>query len=452
MTDQPMQPSQDDSAKMTSSTQSPKPPAPQPPKLNLPDSAEKQEAEQFGRIDEAGNVYVKDTDGEREVGQFPDIVPDNPFDLFIRRYLDLKAQLALFETRIRHISPREIDKTIKSLTEQLQEPAAIGDLQKLRDQLERLKQRAEQYKEEMKLQRQAAKEQALADREAIVVQAEEIAAQDPQRTQWKDSGQRLRNLLEEWKTSQRHGVRIERSKEDALWKRFSQARTTFDRSRRQFFHDLDVAQAEAKKAKEDIIRRAEELATSTEWGPTTIAFRQLMDEWKASGRASRRDDDALWERFWAAQNKFYEARNASNAAQAQEYQANLDAKEAILTKAEAILPISDIEKAKAQLRPLQDEWDAIGHVPKADMGRIEARMRAVEKAISDAEDALWHKENPEVQARAQGMAGQLEESIAELSADLEKARAEGNDKKVAELEESLKARQTWLEQVRSVTE
>lgn len=423
-----------------------------PPQVSLPETSEKKEAEKFGEVGKDGTVYVNDDGTKRAIGQFPDGLPEHPFDLYIRRFLDLKSQLELFETRLHNLSAREVDSTLKALEEQLEEPAAIGDLVALRKRLEVMKGRAEEHKEELKERRQQAKAESLAERERIVAEAESIAHQDPHRTQWKESGKRLRALLEEWKTSQRQGVRIDRPTEDALWKRFSQARTAFDRSRRQFFHELDVKQAETKAKKEDIIARAEELSSSTDWGATTIAFRRLMDEWKAAGRASRKDDDALWERFWQAQNVFFEARNASNAAVAEEQQENLKLKEAIVEKAEAILPITDIDAAKSILRPLQDEWDTIGHVPRAEINRIEGRMRAVEQAIADAEEAEWRQSNPETKARAEGMAGQLEELIEQLSAELEKAKKDKDAKKVKELEESLKARQAWLEQVRSVTD
>ena len=72
--------------------------------------------------------------------------------------------------------------------------------------------------------------------------------------------------------------------------------------------------ADAKRAKEALISRAEELSTSTDWGHTAAEYRRLMDEWKASKRASRKDDDALWARFRAAQDRFFAARKAANEA------------------------------------------------------------------------------------------------------------------------------------------
>ena len=134
--------------------------------------------------------------------------------------------------------------------------------------------------------------------------------------------------------------------EDELWKRFSSARTQFDRHRRQFFSQLDQAQSEAKRIKEALIAEAEALSSSVDWSRTSSAYRELMNRWKAAPRASRKEDDALWARFRAAQQVFFDARRAKDEATDAEYRENLAAKEAILVDAEAILPVKDIERAK----------------------------------------------------------------------------------------------------------
>lgn len=74
-------------------------------------------------------------------------------------------------------------------------------------------------------------------------------------------------------------------------------------------------------------------------------------------------------------------------------------------------------------------------------------MRAVENAIRDADSAQWRRTNPETRARAEGAAAQLEQAIAGLEADLEKARAAGDQRKIADAQAALDARRAWLEQV-----
>lgn len=359
----------------------------------------------FGRVDEEGRVWVKDGEAERQIGQFPAEVPENPLNIYVRRYLDIAAQISLFAERLPRLAEREIDQTMKSLREQVREPAAVGDLPALREKVAQLQEKADKRKEEAARQRAEAKEDARKSREQVVVRAEEIAAQDSARTQWKHSGQELRDLLDEWKRLQHAGPRIDRGVEDELWKRFAAARSTFDKKRRAFFTELDATQAQAKAAKEKLIAEAEALSDSTNWGETTRAYRDLMTRWKAAGRASRREDDALWQRFHRAQQKFFDARNAQNEAVSALEGENLAKKEALLIKAEALKELTDVDEIKSRLRPLQEQWDEIGHVPRADIDRVERRMRAVEDHLRGLEEEIWRKSNPETKARAEGMAG-----------------------------------------------
>src|SRR5699024_7797547 len=134
----------------------------------------------------------------------------------------------------------------------------------------------------------------------------------------------------------------------------------------------------------------------------------------------------------AAQDVFFEARNAANAAVDAEYAENLKVKEALLTEAEALVPVrGDLEKAKRALRDIQDRWDVAGKVPRGDIGRVEGRLRAVEQSIRDVESDQWRTSNPRVRARAEGAAAQLESAIEGLEKDLATAEASGDDKAIA---------------------
>lgn len=413
------------------------------------DAAAAKAAEAFGRVDEDGTVWVREESGERSVGQFPGVSAEEALSLYVRRYLDLAAKVGLFEARLdgTDLSVKEIDQTLARLREETAEPAAVGDLDALRTRVEAVRTRAAERRAELEAVRSAAKAEALAARTEIVEAAEKIAETDPSRMQWRPAGEELRTLLERWKEAQRSGPRIDRSSEEALWKRFSHARTAFDRERRHYFADLEQRNSAAKGAKEQLVAEAEALSSSTDWGATAGAYRDLMTRWKAAGRASRKDDDALWARFRAAQDAFFQARDAQNAATDAEYGANLVVKEALLAEAEALLPVTDLAAAKAALRDLQDRWEEAGRVPRADLQRVEGRMRAVENAVRDADQAQWARTNPETRARAEGAAAQLEAAIAGLEADLEAARAKGDSRKVAELETAVAARRSWLEQV-----
>ncbi|WP_250447147.1 DUF349 domain-containing protein, partial [Actinotalea sp. C106] len=296
-------------------------------------------------------------------------------------------------------------------------------------------------------ERAAAKQAALESRTEIVEAAEKLAATDPDRMQWRPAGDQLRTLLDQWKDAQRHGPRLDRGAEDALWKRFSHARSTFDRGRRRFFADLEKRNATAKEEKARLVAEAERLASSTDWGATSGAYRDLMTQWKAAGRASRKDDDALWARFRAAQDTFFHARDASQRETDAEFAANLEVKLQLLTEAEKLVPVTDLGAAKAALRDLQDRWESAGKVPRGDIQRVEGRLRAVEQAIRDADQAKWTRTNPETRARAEGAAAQLQAAIAGLEADLVAAQEAGDARRISEAQAALDARRSWLEQV-----
>lgn len=423
------------------------PQEPTTPEVAAKDSGEDFPKHPFGVVDAEGNVWVIDEGERRMVGAYPDGLPEDPFALYVRRFQDLEATINLFEARLPTLPPKDLDQTLASLRTALTQPSAVGDLGLLRRRVDGLASRVSTRKEEIQHERKAARGKALEERTQIVVEAEEIAAQPPERTQWKASGQRLRDLLDAWKAQQRRGPRLEKSVEDGLWKRFSAARTLFDRNRRQFFSSLAVKQSDAKAAKEKLIAEAEALQNSTDWRATSNAYRNLMDQWKASGRASRKDDDALWARFRAAQQVFFDSRRDHERQVDEQYSENLEAKEALAAQAEALLPVKDIEATKNQLRRIQDEWEEVGHVPARALNRIEGRLRAVERAVREAENKEWERTDPETQARAQGMLDQLEASIAELEATLASAEAAGDTKLAQETKNALDVKKMWLEQV-----
>ncbi|KQY44098.1 DUF349 domain-containing protein [Cellulomonas sp. Root137] len=422
------------------------PAAPVPPPQ---DAAEAAHAATFGSVDEEGNVSVREAAGERVVGQYPGATTEDALGLYVRRFLDLQAKVTLFEARLAatDLSVKEIDQTLARLTEEVAEPAAVGDLDGLRARLDALRATAAERRAVAEAERAAAREAAVVARTEIVEQAEKIASTDPSRIQWRPAGEQLRVLLDQWKEAQRSGPRLDRPTEESLWKRFSHARTTFDRERRHFFAELETRNASAKQVKEGLVADAERLQSSTDWGATAGVFRDLMAQWKAAGRASRADDDALWARFRAAQDAFFAARDAQSAATDEEFRANLEVKEALLAEAEALVPVTDLAAAKAALHKIQDRWEAAGKVPRADVQRIEARLRAVETVVRDTDQAQWRRTNPETRARAEGAAAQLEQAIAGLEADLDRAKAAGDARKIADAQAALDARRAWLEQV-----
>ena len=421
---------------------SPAPVAPAPAVHSTPLS----EAAKWGRVAEDGHVFLILDGEEHPVGQYPDASAEEALGYFVRKYDDVAAQTALLEQRVEAKAPStDMHKTLEHLRAQVAERHMVGDVPALEARLSSLDEAITGLQRAEKEAHEAQRSAELAAREAIVAEAEAIAAKDPSSVQWKTSSARMNELFENWKAAQKNGVRLGRSTEDSLWKRFRSARTVFDRHRRAYFSQLDSDNAAAKAAKEDLIAQAEALSDSTDWGATAGEYRRLMDQWKASKRASRKDDDALWARFRAAQDRFFAARQEANQAIDKEYEGNLAAKEALVAEAQALLPIEDLAAARKGLQSIRDRWEEIGKVPRGDMHRIEGGLRKVEDALKAAEDEQWRRSNPETKARTNSALNQLESAIAGLEEDLARAEADGNQRKIDEAREALDARKQWLD-------
>jgi len=424
-------------------------------KMKAPvDPAAAASARAWGRIDDDGTVWVREAAGERVVGQYADAEADQAVELYVLRFLDLQARVALFEARLSatDLPVKEIDATLAKLHEEVAEPAAVGDLDGLRAYVAALDLVAQERRAQADAARLAAREAALAARTVIVEEAEKIAGISPEKMQWRPTGERLRVLLDQWKELQRTGPRVDRAGEEDLWKRFSHARTTFDRERRHYFASLEQRNTDAKTVKEGLVGEAESLATSTEWGDTARAFRDLMTQWKTAGHASRKDDDELWARFRAAQDGFFARRTTASQQTDDEFKANLEVKLGLLARAEALLPVTNLSAARATLRDVQEKWEQAGKVPRADVQRVEGRLRDVEKAIRDAEQVSWQRSNPETKARAESALAQLQSAIESLEADLDKAKGAGDARAVEQAEAALAARRAWFEQIERAAE
>ncbi|MFI5706724.1 DUF349 domain-containing protein [Kribbella sp. NPDC051620] len=399
--------------------------------------------ESWGRVADDGTVFVRTKDGERAVGQWPDANPEEALAFYTRRYDALAFEVDLLEKRVQAgtVSPDDARAAVKKVTSAIDEAQAVGDLDGLRARLDALTPLVAQQREKKKAERAAKVEEAREAKTKIATEAETIAAG----TDWRHGVTRLRELLDEWKAL----PRLDKSSDDELWHRFSSARTTYTRHRKQHFAELSSKRDEAAVVKERLAAEAESLSSSTDWGPTSGRFRDLMRQWKAAGPAPREVDDKLWARFRSAQDAFFGARDAEQAQENEEQVANLAAKELLLVEIEAILPVTDAKAARDQLRDLLDRWDAIGKVPRDSMRAIDGRLRAVEQAVKSAEDEVWNRSNPEARARAEATVKQLQSLITDLEKQAAKHEAQGNTRKATEAREAIAARREWLTQAQN---
>jgi hypothetical protein len=400
----------------------------------------------FGRVDDDGTVYVRSSAGERSVGQVPGVPPEEAMAFFTRRFEALDLEVSLLERRVASgaLAPDDAAGSIKTVRSAVTDAHAVGDLDGLVARLDALLPVIAQQRAARKAERTKQNEEARAAKEAFVLEAERLAAGND----WRGGVNRFRGLLDQWKTL----PRLDRTTDDELWHRFSSARTTYTRRRKAQFAQQNEQRETSRTIKEKLAAEAEALATSTDWGPTTGVFRDLMTRWKEAGPAPRGVDEALWKRFRAAQDTFFAAKQATLSEQDTEFRANQEAKEALLTEGEAILPITDLDAARAAYRSLLERWSAIGKVPRDAIRPLENRLQAIESAIKEAEEERWRRTNPEARARAEETAAKLEAQIAELDAKVTKAEARGDTKAARKASESAATYRAWLVQARKAVD
>jgi Domain of Unknown Function (DUF349) len=385
----------------------------------------------WGRVDDEGTVYVKTAAGERAVGSWQAGDAASGLAHYGRRYDDLATEVSLLEARLAaHTgNPNEIKAKAEELAEQILTSAAVGDLDHLALRARAISSMAETAVAANRAEKAKARAGQIARKETLAAEAEQIAAES---TQWKAAGDRLKAIVEEWKTIKG----IDRKTDEALWQRFAAARDAFGRRRGAHFAELDKQRAEARAAKSELIAEAERLSTSTEWGPTSAAMRALMERWKAVPRVGRDTDDDLWKKFRAAQDVFFAARTASDKARSSDELANQRQKEELLAEAEKLDPAN--RGAQNQLRKIQERYDAIGHVPRGVMRELEDRMRAVEEKFRGADSA-----RPRVQPE-NPLLTSMRAAVTKAEDQLAKAQAAGDARRISEAEANLATRREWL--------
>jgi hypothetical protein len=388
----------------------------------------------WGRVDEEGTVYVRTADGERAVGSWQAGEPEAGLAHYGRRYDDLATEVTLLEARLKaHTgNPAEIKNKAQGLADTIPTAAAVGDLDGLAARALAMVQAAESAAAEFRAEKAAARAAQVARKEALAAEAEQIAAES---TAWKAAGERLKAIVEEWKTIRG----IDRKTDEALWTRFAAARDAFGRRRGAHFASLDAQRGEARGAKQELIKEAQKLATSTDWGPTSAAMRALMDRWKAVPRTGRDGDDDLWKEFRAAQDVFFTARTESDKKRTSEEQQNQRQKEELLAEAEKLDPSTDLRGAQNALRKIQDRYDAIGHVPRGVMRSLEDRMQSVEQKVRGAADSTRARTSPE-----NPMVTSMRAAVTKAEEQLAKAEAAGDKRRIEEAKANLVTRREWL--------
>ncbi|HZA16664.1 MAG TPA: DUF349 domain-containing protein, partial [Pseudonocardiaceae bacterium] len=210
--------------------------------------------QRWGRIAADGTVYSHTATGEQMVGSWQAGTAEEGLAHFARRFDDLLTEAELLESRLTSGvgDPKQALSRVRTLRDELVKPAVVGDLVGLTAFLDYLQRHAQEALAGAKAAREQVRAQATARKEALVEEAERIGTES---TQWKTAGDRLRTILDEWKTIKG----VDRKNDEALWRRFSKARDAFARRRGAHFAELDRQRVGARNRKEELVAQAEEL-------------------------------------------------------------------------------------------------------------------------------------------------------------------------------------------------
>ncbi|MEV8360126.1 DUF349 domain-containing protein [Microbacterium sp. NPDC076895] len=399
----------------------------------------------WGRVDDDGTVSVREGDQWRVVGQYPDGTAEEALAYYERKFADLASEVTLLEVRHRRggASAADLRATAATLSGKISGASAVGDLAALSARVDALTASLTEASAAEAAQAREAVDAAIAERTQLVEQAEAIAARDPKTVQWKTASAEMSSLFDQWQSQQQNGPHLPKSISQSLWKRFRDARATVDKHRREFYAELDEAHKAVRERKNRLVERAEALAPRGEDG--IGAYRDLLNEWKAAGRAGKKVDDALWARFKAAGDALYSARAGREAAEVEASKEKIDAKRELLARARPILDMADLAAARSALTAIQRSWDDIGRVfPREQERALDDELRKIEVSVRAREDAEWTRNNPETTARANDMTRQLYDAIEKLEAELADATARKDQRAMKKASEALDARRAWL--------
>jgi len=233
------------------------------------------------------------------------------------------------------------------------------------------------------------KEGNLAKKQILAEKANLLNAVDPRSPQdWSEKTKSFEKLFEEWK---KIGP-VPKSNNDAVWIQFNGVRNDFYTKRKLHFKTQNDAKGDNLKLTQALCEKAELLKDSTDWSNATKQILALQDDWKKIGPVPEKVNQAIWQRFRAACDVYFNAKNQAFAGRKDEENSNLLQKQALLISLEA-LATQDIthKEAFAQLKEINAAWKAIGFVPHKS-------IKAISNAYEAANNAVYTKFSSQIEA------------------------------------------------------
>ncbi len=192
-----------------------------------------------------------------------------------------------------------------------------------------------------------------------------VSADYAGRKEWNQASEELMNIQKIWKT-----IGFAPKKENTkIYERFRKLCDDFFEKKRQFFTDAKSDMDNNYQAKVELCIQAEALAESDDWKKTTNLLLDLQRQWKEIGPTSRKNSEAVWKRFRAACDKFFNRKSEYFGNLDQQYEANLAARRQLIEQIRAFVPQEGVDLMEA-IRGFQQRWSEIGFVPAKEKDAI----------------------------------------------------------------------------------
>lgn len=270
-----------------------------------------------------------------------------------------------------HVKWREIGPVAKDLREEV--------WQRFKDASAVVNKRYQAHFEELK-----ARERANEDAKTAI--CERVEALDfgslKSYTAWDAMTREIIQAQEDWK---KIGF-ASRKMNNALFARFRAVCDAFFAAKAAFFKEMKETLAANLEKKTALCEKAEALKESTEWRKTSDELVALQKEWKTIGPVAKKHSDAVWRRFLAACDYFFDAKKKATSGTRKAEQANLKAKREIIAKLREIAPETPRDEAAATIRELQGQWQSTGHVPFGEKDKLYEEYRGVLDELTERFD------------------------------------------------------------------
>lgn len=346
----------------------------------------------------------------------------------------------------------------EALTDTQDWKGGSADLRRIFDEWRRIPYRHDPREDELwaKLQatRKAFYDARDANRAAVSKKKTELAAEAKrlsESTEWRATGDRFRELMDEWKAAGSAG----HDEDERLWAEFNGAQRTFFDRRSKHYREMDREHVANGEAKEALIAEAREVVkVSPEWGAkewkaANASMRDLMARWRKLGRARKEDNDRLWDEFNGLRQQFFDAQHAHHEDLEKAYAANAAAKQELVDTARRIADEQDYSREKAdEMRDLDVRWKAVGYAGRE-------RNDALWEQFRDAKEGFWEARREHNEERHQAWVERTEaaaerrrQQIANLQSQIDRIQNRIDHATFTTSESQLNEMQGWIDEKR----